>query len=370
MAPRLLVHAAVRVFRSLATVAGLAIMVILIVRVGSDETVIQVARGLGWRSLLVCLPFGLIMAVDTLGWRYAFAYDRVPFLRLMAARVAGEAVNVVTVVAPVGGDAIKVWFLRPHVSYRESIASVIIAKTTITLAQTIFLLVGVVAAVWLAADARLARAMLWLLLVELIGAGGFLAVQVAGFVSRGARLLARFKKLQAMAAAENLDRTLQSFYRREWRRFGLSVGFHLLGWLMGALETWLFLYVLQIPASVTTALVIETLGSAVRFATFFVPGSLGALEGANAAAFAALGFGAPAGLAFSLLRRLRQVAWIALGVLVVLLARARTRGVPAAPGSSAPAPPPDALANARGFPPESAAEARPRESARPRACGD
>ena len=371
MAPRLLVHAAVRVFRSLTTLAGLAIMVILIVRVGSDEALIQAARGLGWRSLLVCLPFGLIMAVDTLGWRYAFAYDRVPFLRLMAARVAGEAVNVVTAVAPVGGDAIKVWFLRPHVPYRESIASVIIAKTTITLSQTIFLLVGVVAAVWLAVDARLVRAMLWLLLVELIGSGGFLAVQVAGFVSRGARLLARFKKLQALAAAENLDRTLQSFYRREWRRFGLSVGCHLLGWLMGALETWLFLYVLQIPASVTTALVIETLGSAVRFATFFVPGSLGALEGANAAAFAALGLGAPAGLAFSLLRRLRQVAWIALGVLVLLLARARTRRAPAAPGSSpAPAPPPDALANARDFPPESAAEARPRESAPPRACAD
>jgi glycosyltransferase 2 family protein len=373
MAPRLLFHASVRVFRSLVTLAGLAIVAILIVRVGSDEALIQAARGLGWRSLLVCVPFGLIMVVDTLGWRYAFAYDRVPFLRLVAARVAGEAVNVMTAVAPVGGDAIKVWFLRPHVPYRESIASVIIAKTTITLSQTLFLLAGVVAAVWLAVDPRLVRAMLWLLLVELIGAGGFLAVQVAGFVSRGARLLERFKKLHTLAAAENLDRTLQSFYRREWKRFGLSVGSHLLGWLMGALETWLFLRVLQIPASLTTALVIETLGSAVRFATFFVPGSLGALEGANTAAFAALGLGAPAGLAFSLLRRLRQVVWIALGVLVLLLARALMRRAPEATESSpAPPPPPrpDAPADDRGFQPESAAAARPRESARPPACAD
>jgi len=321
----------VRVVRSLATVAGLALMVILIVRVGSDEALSATARALGWRSLLVCLPFALIMAVDTLGWRYAFAYDRVPFLRLVAARIAGEAVNVMTAVAPVGGDAIKVWFLRPHVPYQESIASVIVAKTTITLSQALFLLIGVMAAVALAVDARLVRAMLWLLLVELIGAGGFLAVQVAGSVSRGARLLSRVKKLDALAGAENLDRTLQSFYRREWQRFALSVGFHLLGWLMGALETWLFLRVLQIPASLTTALVIETLGSAVRFATFFVPGSLGALEGANTAAFAALGLGAPAGLAFSLLRRLRQVVWIGLGVLVFLLARARMRLAPEAP---------------------------------------
>jgi uncharacterized protein (TIRG00374 family) len=322
----------VRFFRPLTAVAGLAIVVVLVVRVGSDEALTAAARALGWQSLLVCLPFALIMAVDTLGWRYAFAYDRVPFLRLVGARVAGEAVNVLTAVAPVGGDAIKVWFLRPHVPYRESVASVIIAKTTITLAQALFLAVGVMAALTLAVDTRLVRAMLWLLLVELVGAGGFLAVQVAGLMSRGARALARrFDRLRALAAAENLDRALQHFYRREWKRFVLSVGFHLLGWLMGALECWLFLQVLDIPASLTTALVIETLGSAVRFATFFLPGSLGALEGANTAAFAALGFGGPAGLAFSLLRRLRQVVWIVLGVLVLLLARARMRLAPGAP---------------------------------------
>src|SRR5262249_10809575 len=161
--------------------------------------------------------------------------------RLMAARIAGEAVNVVTAMVPVGGDVVKVWLLRPHVPYRDSVASVIIAKTTITLAQALFLLIGVVAALALAVDARLGRALLWLLLVELIGAGGFLAVQMAGLVSRGARWLERFKKLpldrlRTLSAAENLDETLQHFYRRKWRRFGLSVGFHLLGWIMGVFE--------------------------------------------------------------------------------------------------------------------------------------
>lgn len=320
-----------RVFRSLSTVIGLAILAILVALVGKDETLAATARALGWQSLLVCLPFALIMAVDTLGWRYAFAYDRVPFLRLMAARVAGEAVNVMTAVAPVGGDAIKVWLLRPHVPYRESVASVIIAKTTITLSQTLFLLLGVAVALALSVDARLVAAMLWLLLAELVGAGGFLLVQVTGLLGRGARRLARFGKLKAIASAENLDQTLQSFYRRQWQRFSFSMGFHLLGWLMGVFETWLFLKVLHVPASLATAVVIETLGSAVRFATFFMPGSLGALEGANTAAFAALGFGAQAGLAFSFLRRLRQVVWIGLGVLVLLVARRRALLAPEAP---------------------------------------
>src|SRR5437899_8470593 len=127
-------------------------MVILIVRVGSDEALTATARALGWRSLLVCLPFALIMSVDTLGWRYAFAYARVPFLRLVAARIAGEAVNVMTAVAPVGGAAIMVWFLRPHVPYQETIASVIVAKTTLTVWQARFLPIAVRAAIAPALD--------------------------------------------------------------------------------------------------------------------------------------------------------------------------------------------------------------------------
>src|SRR6266545_545327 len=51
-----------------------------------------------------------------------------------------------------------------------------------------------------------------------------LLVQVTGLISRGARLLTRFGKLQALAATDNLDWTLRSFYRREWRRCALSVG--------------------------------------------------------------------------------------------------------------------------------------------------
>src|SRR3989449_7196240 len=319
-----------RAFRSLLIVLGLVVLAVLVGLVGRDEALAATARALGWRSFLVCLPFALIMAVDTLGWRFAFAYDRVPFLRLVGARMAGEALNVMTAVMPVGGDAIKVWFLRPHVPYRESVASVIVAKTTITLSQALFLLIGVEFALALAVDARLVSAMLWLLLVELIGAGGFLIVQVAGLVSRGARRLSRFGALRALTAAEDLDQTLQAFYRRRWRRFCVSVGFHLLGWFMGVVETWLFLRVLQVRASLATALVIETLGSAVRFATFFVPGSLGALEGANIAAFAALARGGQGRLGVRLSRRSRQAVWIGLGGLVLVLAHRGARPAPKA----------------------------------------
>jgi hypothetical protein len=118
-------------------------------------------------------------------------------------------------------------------------------------------------------------------------------------------------------------------YRREWRSFLLSAGFHFAGRPISALEAFLILSALGLPASLVAATVIEAFGSGVRFATFFVPASLGALEGANAGAFGALGWTATAGLAFSVGRRARQVVWIGVGV-VILLATDAPRLVPAA----------------------------------------
>jgi hypothetical protein len=268
------------------------------------------------------VPYALVTLVDTLGWRYAFARDRVPFLRLLGARVAGEALNVVTALAAVGGEAVKAWLVRRDVSYEESVPAVIVAKTTITIAQALFLLLGIgVASATLSLESSVLRAMEGLLVLEVAAVGGFFLAQVTGLVARAGRLLGSFGLLDDPIYAERLDLALRRFYRDDWRRLTLSVGFHLVGWLLGALETFLMLVVLQVPAAPTTALVIEAFGTAVRFATFLVPASLGALEGANAAVFAALDLGAGPGLAFSFVRRARQAVWIAIGLVVLVVMR-------------------------------------------------
>src|SRR5262249_61272549 len=104
-----------------------------------------------WHFILICEPYGVIMAVAPLGWRFAFARDRAPFWRLYTARLVGEAVNVLTAIGSVGGEAVKAWMVRRDVSYAESVPSIVIAKTTIVIAQAIFLVVGIVLA-WTALD--------------------------------------------------------------------------------------------------------------------------------------------------------------------------------------------------------------------------
>jgi uncharacterized protein (TIRG00374 family) len=307
-----------RRIKAVLLVLGIVVVALSVYRVGPAPILETLARLAWWQLVLVCVPYGAIMAVDTLGWRFAFPREAAPFRRLYGARLAGEALNLVTAFGSVGGEAVKAWLIRRDVTYQESVPSVVIAKTTITIAQALFLLIGVALA-WatLAVDSRVLAAMLWLLVVEVVAVAGFVGVQVAGLVARAGRLLEWFGVVGPGDHARRLDTALREYYRRDWRRFSRSIGFHLAGWLLGALEAFVILFFLGVPASLVTATVIEALGAGVRFATFLVPASLGAFESANAAAFEAMGLGAGAGLAFSFVRRARQLVWVAIGLLVL-----------------------------------------------------
>jgi uncharacterized protein (TIRG00374 family) len=326
-----------RTLKTILLVAGVLLLGVLVYRVGTEPVLETLERLTWWQFALVCLPYAAVMAVDTLGWRFAFARDRAPFRRLYGARVVGEALNIVTALGSVGGEAAKAWLVREHVSYEESVPSVVVAKTTITIAQALFLSIGIVLALTaLDVHSDIVTAMLWLLVVEVAAVGSFVAVQLSGLVARAGRLLKRLGAIDDVAYAHTLDAALRDYYRTEWRRCALSVAFHLGGWLLGAVEAAIMLWALGIEASAMTATAIEAFGSGVRFATFAVPAQLGAYEGANAVAFGALGFGASAGLAFSLVRRARQAVWVVVGVLLLLPAvRRRRRAARSSPGPAA-----------------------------------
>src|SRR3984893_964592 len=183
-----------RILKVVLAIVGLVVIAWSIHHIGWAPVLEALARLTWWQLVLVCLPYAAIMAVDTLGWRFAFPGDAAPFHRLFGARLAGEALNLVTAVGSVGGEAVKAWLIRRDVAYAESVPSVVIAKTTMTIAQALFLLVGVALAWTMPAnDSRLIMAMIWLLLVEVAAVAGFVAVQVVGVVGRAGRLLEWFR---------------------------------------------------------------------------------------------------------------------------------------------------------------------------------
>jgi glycosyltransferase 2 family protein len=304
-----------RILRTLPLIVGLTALALVVRYVGLDSLTAALTRIAWWQFVLVCLVSGLTLVLDTLGWRFTLAADPPPFRRLLAARCAGQAVNVVTALGGVGGEAIKAWLLRRDLPYEASVPSLILAKTAEVTGQTLLLVTGIALA-WATGVVgwSLLGPMCYLLLVEVLCVGGFVLVQVAGGVGRVGRLLAW---VGAGSGVRRIDGAVREFYRSHWRALAASVGLHYASWLVGTGEVLIILRSVDVPATPETAVVIEALGTGVRFATFFVPASLGTLEGANAAAFTALGWAASDGLAFTLVRRARQAVWIGIGLAVL-----------------------------------------------------
>jgi putative membrane protein len=305
---------------------GLAFLAYLVLETGPGFLLASI-QNLSWRLLVVvAFPFALVTTLDTLGWRFAFRRNSVPFPMLFSVRLAGEAFNLTTPTASVGGEPVKAYLLRPRVPLEEGLSSVIVAKTTIALAQGLFLLVGIALALTtLPLASKLLRGMAWLAAVEALALGGFVFAQQKRCFGGALRLLRRVGLSwggEREAGAHRLDRALSVFYKYHRGRLVLSLLFHFGGWVLGSLEVYLILHFMGIPVSLTTALILEAFGAAIKAVAFLIPAGLGALEGGNMAIFAALGLGVGVGLSVTLVRRLRELAWVAAGLVALALVRA------------------------------------------------
>lgn len=292
--------------------------------------ILDAVSNLGIAALaVILLPSLLMYLLEAYGWRLTLRSHAaaVSFGRLLAVRTAGEVVNMTTPTAYVGGEPLKAYLLKPYgVPMIEALASVITAKTTMTIAQVLFILLGIGLAFGLvgASSAEESNAQILAALVGvgllLFGIALFVMVQRIGLglgllnVLRWCRIRIPFLEAREDKLRE-LDRTILDFYTRDRRAFLLSIGFFFCGWMAEALEVYAILHYLGgPPVGPLAAIAIGALSVFIKGGTFFIPGSLGAQEGGNLLVLVAFGYSELAGITFALLRRVRELVWIAIGL--------------------------------------------------------
>src|SRR5260370_21474683 len=94
--------------------------------------------------------------------------------------------------------------------------------------------------------------MLWVLANEAGALAGFDVAQLRGMLAWGGRLVTQLGvKGVRTEALDRIDDVLARFYRTAPGRLTLSIAFHFVAWLLGAVETWLILGFLGVPVSLT-----------------------------------------------------------------------------------------------------------------------
>ncbi|HEV8306411.1 MAG TPA: lysylphosphatidylglycerol synthase domain-containing protein [Methylomirabilota bacterium] len=322
-----------RLVRVLAALAGLAGIAWLVWEIGPESLLAQL-RELSWRLPVLFLPYSLVAVLDAAGWRYAFPGQLPGLPVLVAARLAGEAVNVTTPTATLGGEPLKAWLLtRARVPFEEGLVSIVVAKTALVVSHLGFLVLAVALAIWQTRPApALLTLMVTLTVLGILAVGGFVWAQLHGLFGASSRALAWLGVGDGVGGhLLRLDDHLVAYYRGQRDRLALSLFFHFSGWVAGSVEVWLALLLLGSPVDFATAIVIEGFASAIRSATFLIPASLGIQEGGFVGIFLGFGLSAGAGLAFGLVRRLRELLWAVAGY-TILVAWRGPRGSVTGPG--------------------------------------
>ncbi len=325
-------------------VFGLTALSAIIWHIG-PASILSTASHLGPVAIGVILfPMILVYGLEAVGWRMTLGShaQSVGFARLFAIRMAGETVNVTTPTAYVGGEPLKAYLLKPYgVPFVEGLASVVTAKTTMTIAQVLFILVGIGLSFWILGPSE-HYVMASLISVGLLTFGVimFVAVQRYGLAMGCLRLLqwcripATFLE-KRQSTLEELDSTIRNFYTQQQHTFYLALLTFFVAWLLESLEVYAILYYLDAPVDILTSVSLAALTVFIKGSTFFIPGSLGAQEGGYVLLLLAFGYPDVTGITFALIRRVREIIWIVVGLICLMALKGKGQVPPPETISSA-----------------------------------
>jgi putative membrane protein len=300
----------IKIGTALIAMAGITALVVLIAyqdlgRLG------DLLRGAGWGIAVVTLAHLPPMCASSLAWRAAARpLWAGRFSIFLWARLVRESVNALLPVLQVGGDFAGARVLVFH-NARPVVAtgSVLADLTFEFLTQIAFTAIGLCLLMAHGGGAMVRWGFIGLA-ISVATAAAFLLAQHSGLfrlIERLGDFLSRHLAWPGLSALTNLHDTVHAIYANR-RAVAAATAWHLASWLLGSLEVWLALHFLGSDINFATAVVIESLGQAVRSAAFFVPGALGVQEGGFMAIGVLFGLPAEVGLSVSLMKRIREVA--------------------------------------------------------------
>jgi uncharacterized protein (TIRG00374 family) len=325
-----------RLINILLALAGLGLFCYLVAQTG---VTLKMLREFGWWGLSVLLvASSAVVILDTIAWRYAIRHVASPrFFPLFGLRIAGDAVTNGLPGGVVFGETYKAVMLKRWygVSIADNAASLLMVKFGLGFSQALFVVIGL-GLIYVPLSSRS---------VDLFGFNGAQYVSLAMTLGMGLLMFfplwLMFRGNSFAGAAKGLSRLpssrLRAFLRRKQagiesldkactdvlrdNRAALMATFAYLfsGWVASSLESYVILYFLGLSPTYQSAYVTESVGSMFRLVFFMVPSGIGGQDASFLALFRLHGYPRPAAGAFVLLKRFKEVVWIGLGFLLIVL---------------------------------------------------
>lgn len=290
--------------------AGIAVLIALALHGGIDD-VLHAIRSAGFALLWLVPLHALPLLLDAQAWRLLLGKSAsLAYLWWIA--TVREAVSRLLPVASIGGEFVGVRLARWKIDDTSMVCASVIVEVLVTLAvQYVFAALGLVLIVAQTGhDGLLATVGAALLLSLPLPVVVFLLLRRGGLFHAIERWSARLP----MSAHWNVERiggaqldTAIDALLREPRLLLRAFVWQFAGYLLGASEVYIALWMLGHPVSIGGAIAVEALTQAARHAAFFVPSGLGVQEAVVVLLARMFGVDEQTALSLALVKRMREV---------------------------------------------------------------
>jgi len=306
---------------------GIGLLVVLVVHLDFEQVGARLLD-VGFYFPVAFLCYTLSNMSTTAAWREIIdpSSSNARYRDLLAAFWAGHAMNALTPGASLG-EVLKGSIIQGKVHGEEIVASLVTLNFLNTLVIQIFTLAGpfvCLLLIDLPVDVMLVLfgvAVLFFVPVAIV----YIMLRL-GIAQRLVGLLARLPLVRLndpeslLKRARSVDRRIREFRVTRPRDFARATLWLFLVRLLQVLEVWIILVALLPDHSLTWLLLLsvltQTATQLLAWAMTFVPGQMGVAEGGAALLFKLLGLNPLTGLSMELVRRIRKILGIAIGLLI------------------------------------------------------
>jgi len=323
-------------FKLIGLSIGLLVFAYTIHSFGGIKAVLSNLIQIKYYYILIILNSFIWMLLYTEGWHQLFTSvkHKIRYLALLKVKMSGEGVNFMTPFGFIAGDPVRILLLRKYIGPEARMRSVVIDRVTHSLSAQFFCLIGVLLIftqdidfpLWLHVILLVVYIALCLLLSSLIysmitgrGFGIFeKLIQLVNFILKKLPIPNVHKLSQGLNNfLSDLRNNLEYYKDHPKHPFFISFVFHFLGRLLGAVEILIVFYCFEGHANFIFSYILAALTSFFSVIFGFIPGALGVLESLYANFFILYGFRPEVGLSIQLVRRLRVLFWIGVGILIL-----------------------------------------------------
>ena len=287
------------------------ILIAALLSTNDFSAIYQAVYTVGWGLIAIVCVRATILVLCGQAWgllihphvrRWLSLYNLLRWIR--------EAINVLLPVAQVGGDLVggrllTFWSVPSGIAG----ASILVDLLIQAVAQLIFTLAGLGVLIGHGGGDMIVRTVIIGLLIAAPALAGFFLSQRFGLfrlVEKGLEAIAAKWPRTAMGSDLRLHDSLQVIYSKPMALAG-SFALHLVAWFVGAAEVWIALYCMGLSPTLVEALVLESLGQAVRGSAFPVPGAVGFQEGGFVVLGQLFGLSPEISIALSLIKRVPDI---------------------------------------------------------------